>query len=76
MAVSFSSQTSLLGFREYSPPLGSVTSGDSPPGTGSPTTSNCMTLPVLSKSVALGTPRLRSSIFAPVGYLAKSITTS
>src|SRR4051794_35276629 len=73
IAFSLRSQTSLFGFSEYSPPVGRALFAGS---NGSSTTSNCMILPVLSKSVELGTPRLSSWIFVPFVYLEKSMTIS
>ena len=57
IAFSLRSQTSLFGFSEYRPPVGRALLVVSK---GSSVTSNCMILPVLSKSVELGTPRLSS----------------
>src|SRR3954453_16509779 len=71
IAFSLRSQTSLFGFSEYRPPVGRALFVGS---NGSSTTSNCMILPVLSKSVELGTPRLSSWIFVPFVYLEKSMT--
>ena len=73
IAFSLRSQTSLFGLSEYRPPVGRALFAGSK---GSSVTSNCMILPVLSKSVELGTPRLSSWIFVPLVYFEKSITIS